>query len=255
MFGLDEHIAGLGGGSVAMALLVAVLLGLRHATDPDHLTAVSTLVLQDKAHGRRKAAALGLAWGLGHALTLIALGLPLILFGDALPEPLQRAAEVAIGVVIIALAARLLVRWRYGYFHVHEHAHGNLTHAHAHFHQHPPDDGHPAEHAHRHTEALGRTPVAAFGIGLVHGIGGSAGAGLLLISSMPGQTEAVVALFLFALGTAVSMAVASAAFGGVLGRDVLRRHLETLVPVLGTLGLLFGTWYVLGALETVPYAF
>lgn len=255
MFGLDEHIAGLGGGGLAMSLLVAVLLGLRHATDPDHLTAVSTLVLQDERHGRRKAAVLGLAWGCGHAVTLLALGLPLVLFGDALPEPVQQGAEVAIGVVIIALAVRLLIRWHRGYFHAHQHTHGDVTHAHPHFHELEPETGHPAAHRHRHTNEMGRTPVAALGIGLVHGIGGSAGAGLLLISSMPGRTEAVVALFLFAAGTAVSMGVASAAFGGVLGRDSLRRHLESLVPVFGVAGLLFGAWYALGALETVPYVF
>jgi cytochrome c biogenesis protein CcdA len=257
MFGLDERIAelGNGGGGLVLALLVAVLLGLRHATDPDHLTAVSTLVLQDERHGGRRAAVLGLAWGTGHALTLLALGLPLILFGDALPAPLQQAAEVAIGVAIAALAVRLLLRWRRGYFHVHEHEHGDVRHAHPHFHEHAHGARHPVAHSHKHVDEMGRTPLAALGIGLVHGIGGSAGAGLLLISAMPGKAEAVAALFLFAGGTAVSMAIASAAFGGVLGRDRLRRRLESLVPAFGAFGLLFGVWYALGALESVPYVF
>src|SRR5215210_7428641 len=103
------------GGTVAIALLVAVLLGLRHATDPDHLTAVSSLILVRARGGSRRAAALGLAWGAGHAVALIALGLPFVLYGDALPGTVQRAAEIAIGVLIVALAARLLVRWRRGY--------------------------------------------------------------------------------------------------------------------------------------------
>ena len=93
-----------------MALSVAVLLGLRHATDPDHLTAVSTLVLGDRHQGTRRAGALGLAWGLGHAATLFAFGLPVILVGRFLPEAVTGAAEMAIGVVIVALAARLLLR-------------------------------------------------------------------------------------------------------------------------------------------------
>ena len=80
MFGIDDTIAELGaGGGIAVALLVALLLGLRHATDPDHLTAVSTLVLGDDPRGTRAAGVLGLAWGLGHALTLLALGLPFLL--------------------------------------------------------------------------------------------------------------------------------------------------------------------------------
>jgi cytochrome c biogenesis protein CcdA len=255
VFGLDERIADLGGGGPLIALLVAILLGLRHATDPDHLTAVSTLVLQDERHGTRRAGALGLAWGLGHALTLFLLGLPIVLAGALLPDSVQRAAEVLIGLVIVGLAVRLLVRWRRGYFHVHDHVHGELRHVHPHFHEHAAGAGHPAAHRHSHPEQLGRSPLAAFGIGLVHGVGGSAGAALLLISAMPGEAEAVAALVLFALGTAVSMGLASATFGGVLGRRGLRLRLESLVPAFGVAGVLFGVWYALGALETVPYLF
>jgi cytochrome c biogenesis protein CcdA len=256
VFGLDERLAELsGGGGVAVALAVALLLGLRHATDPDHLTAVSTLVLSDERRGGRRAAALGLAWGLGHAATLIALGVPLVLFRRLLPDPLQRAAEVAVGLIIVALAARLLLRWRRGYYHVHPHTHGAVRHAHPHVHEHARDAGHPEAHAHAHAHAerLGRTPLAAFGIGLVHGAGGSAGAGLLLVGATPGRVAALAALLVFALGTAASMALVSAAFGHALGRGPLLRRVTAAVPFLGALSLLFGVWYALGALDTVPY--
>ena len=103
---IDDWIAGLGeSGSVAVVLLVAVLLGLRHATDPDHLTAVSTLIVADRRHGTARARRLGLAWGAGHATTLFAFGMPIVLVGAYLPDSLQRAAEVAIGLIIAALAA------------------------------------------------------------------------------------------------------------------------------------------------------
>jgi high-affinity nickel permease len=75
--------------SAPMALLVAVLLGLRHATDPDHLTAVSTLLLGENRRSWRRAAGLGLAWGMGHATTLFLFGLPLVLFGRLLPPLIQ----------------------------------------------------------------------------------------------------------------------------------------------------------------------
>src|SRR3954453_16698167 len=107
-----------------MAFVVALLLGLRHATDPDHLTAISILFLGSQRDGPRRATRLGLAWGLGHGLTLFAFGLPGILFRRYLPDVVQRGAEAAIGLVIVALALRLLLRWRRGYFHVHPHAHG-----------------------------------------------------------------------------------------------------------------------------------
>jgi cytochrome c biogenesis protein CcdA len=256
MLGLDEAIGGLGGSeaSLAVALLVAVLLGLRHATDPDHLTAISTLTLSEGRRGARAAGSLGLCWGLGHAVTLTLLGLPVVLAGDFLPAGVQRAAEVAIGAVIVVLAARLLLRWRRGYFHAHEHSHAGSRHAHPHFHEHSGQAGHPGSHEHAHEERLGRSPLAAFGIGLIHGVGGSAGAGILLVSAIPGREEAVAALLLFAAGTAVSMALVSAAFGAVLARRPLRR-LEAAVPAFGVVSLLFGVWYALGALETVPYAF
>src|SRR4051812_25904363 len=110
---LDDLIAGIGaGGGLPVVLLVALLLGLRHATDPDHLTAVATLIVSDDRRGRARARTLGLAWGAGHATTLFAFGLPIVLFEAYLPDPLQRAAEAAVGLIVVALAVRLLVRWR-----------------------------------------------------------------------------------------------------------------------------------------------
>src|SRR5690606_29062946 len=106
------------------ALGLSLLLGLRHAADPDHLTAVATLALGAPERGLAAAARLGLAWGLGHALTLVLLGLPVLLLQAELPEGLGTAAEVLVALVIVALALRLLRRWRRGELHVHAHAHG-----------------------------------------------------------------------------------------------------------------------------------
>jgi cytochrome c biogenesis protein CcdA len=222
-----------------LALLAALLLGLRHATDPDHLTAVSTLVMSEEDRGARRAGRLGLAWGLGHALTLLVLGLPVLLFHGFLPEPVQEGAEVAIGILIVALAVRLLVRWKRGYFHTHEHSHGSVRHAHPHAHegQHGP-----------HTHAHARTPLAAFGIGLMHGVGGSAGAGILVVSAVPGRVASLVALVIFAAGTAVSMAALSSAFGYVLARGALLERARAAIPAFGLAGMLFGAWYALAAL-------
>jgi ABC-type nickel/cobalt efflux system permease component RcnA len=248
MSGLDEWIMNLG--SSGMTLIVAILLGLRHATDPDHLTAVSTLFLAEGRNATRRATTLGLAWGLGHAATLFAFGLPVVLFRRFLPEPVQRAAEAVIGLVIVALAVRLLLRWRRGYFHVHPHTHGSVRHAHPHAHEnaHGPA-GHPVQHTHIHAERLARSPLTAFGIGLVHGIGGSAGVSILLVSAVPGQVRGALSLFLFAAATAASMALVSSAFGYALARGPVRHRLIKLVPIFGTGSLIFGVWYSLGALH------
>jgi cytochrome c biogenesis protein CcdA len=249
MFGLDQWLAGLGGTGV-MPFVVAILLGLRHATDPDHLTAVSTLFLGEHRDGPRRAATLGLAWGLGHAATLFAFGLPVVLFRRFLPEPVQRGAEAVIGLVIVALAVRLLLRWRRGYFHVHPHTHGSVRHAHPHAHEHGHGPaGHPLQHTHLHGDRLARSPLAAFGIGLVHGVGGSAAVGVLLVSAVSSEVQGVMALLLFAAATAASMALVSSAFGYALARGPMRHRLTSLVPVFGAASLIFGVWYSLGSLQ------
>jgi len=247
MFGLDSWLAAQGGSGV-MALAVAVLLGLRHATDPDHLTAVSTLVLGDRHQGTRRAGALGLAWGLGHAATLFAFGLPVILVGRFLPEAVTGAAEMAIGVVIVALAARLLLRWRRGTFHSHSHAHGDVGHAHPHVHELRGHEHHGEAHTHAHADSLGRSPLAAFEIGLLHGAGGSVAVGVLLVGVVSGRGRGVLALLLFAAATAVSMALVSTAFGYALVHARAPRRLEAFVPAMGVAGMVFGSWYTIAAL-------
>src|SRR6059036_545752 len=105
MFGLDHQIASLSdGATLLVVMVVALALGLRHASDPDHLAAVTTLIASGKERAVRCAARLGFVWGLGHATTLFAFGLPIVLFGAYLPDALQRAAEASVGLVVAALA-------------------------------------------------------------------------------------------------------------------------------------------------------
>jgi hypothetical protein len=236
MFGLDERIAALGAGETLLIVLaVAVLLGLRHATDPDHLTAVSTLVAGEPEDGTcaRRAGRLGLVWGAGHATTLFLFGLPIVLFESYLPGPIQSAAEVAVGVVIVALAVRLLARWRRGALR--------------------PPHSHP--HDPRGAPLRTRSPLQAYGIGVVHGIGGSAGVGVLLLAAIPDHVEGVVALAVFATFTAVSMGLASMSFGWVLQRGAVQRAYAAIAPAVGLASLAFGVWYALGAVQAVPYVF
>jgi len=233
MFGLDHTIAHLSDGTaLALVVAVSIVLGLRHATDPDHLAAVTTLVASGRERTARAAGRLGFTWGLGHATSLFVFGLPILLFKTYLPESVQQGAETMIGFVIVALAVWLLVRWRRGLFqaHAHEaHAHGHLARA--------------------------RSPLQAYGIGLVHGMGGSAGVGVLLLASIHSRPVAVAALALFAFCTAISMALLSTGFGLTLSSAPAQRSFARLAPVLGVASLLFGVWYALGALSLAPYYF
>jgi len=228
MFGLDERIAATSdGASIWIVLAVAVLLGLRHATDPDHLTAVTTLVAGGREHAARRAGELGLAWGLGHAATLFAFGLPVIFFNSLLPRPVQQAAETAIGFVIVCLALRLLARWRRGELRFH---------------------AHPQAHA-------ARTRRGAFAIGLVHGIGGSGGVGVLVLASGRSTGLAVVSLVLLAVFTAVSMSILSLGFGSMLVSRPARAAFGAVAPALAGASLVFGVWYATAAWSMAPYPF
>jgi ABC-type nickel/cobalt efflux system permease component RcnA len=252
MLGSDELIAELAHGApLAMALLVALLLGLRHASDPDHLAAVSTLIASEPEAGSRRAGRLGLAWGLGHALTLAVFGLPIVLFHAYVPGGVERGAEALVGLMIMLLAVRLLLRWWRGHFHAHPHRHGEIEHRHLHAHEQEHEQGH--EHEHEPDEHLGRSPLQAFGIGLVHGVGGSAGVGVVLLATIPVQAEAVAALSVLAVGTALSMASLSSLFGYAITRGPVLRRTLALAPAMGFVTLAFGAWYALGALGAVPY--
>jgi High-affinity nickel-transport protein len=225
MFGLDDRIAGLSNGATLLVVVaVSVLLGLRHASDPDHLTAVTTMIASRRDRATRHAARLGFVWGLGHATSLFLFGLPVVLYSAYLPRPVQEAAETLVGCVIIALALGLLVRWRRGLYSFPAHAHPR-----------------------------GRTGAQAYAIGLVHGMGGTAGVGLLLLATIHSHLLALAALALFAACTALSMTLLSAGFGVALSAGAVRRSFHRVAPVLGLASLAFGVWYALGAQGVLPY--
>ncbi len=247
MFGLDESIATVSDGtSIVLVILVAILLGLRHATDPDHLAAVTTLIAGSRERATRTAAKMGLAWGLGHGTTILVFGLPIVLFGRYLPEPAQRAAETVVAGVIVYLAVRLLIRWRRGLLHVHVHEHDGIDHSHLHSHE--------KSSAHRH-EHRQRTALGAYGIGLLHGMGGSAGVGILIVAAVESTVLAVLSLMLLALFTAVSMTILTTGFGRTLVSRPVARAFNAVAPGLGVMSLLFGFWYASAAWSLVPYPF
>ena len=119
----DEWLMGLfEGAPLLVALGIALVLGLRHASDPDHLVAVTSLMASDDADSKA-AVRLGAWWGLGHAAMLLAIGLPLIAFKSELPTWLETAAERAVGVVILVLALRVIWKWVRGDYRMGPHAH------------------------------------------------------------------------------------------------------------------------------------
>jgi high-affinity nickel permease len=225
----------LDGAPLLVALAIAMVLGLRHAADPDHLVAVTSLVAADGGDTRR-AARLGAWWGAGHGFVLLVVGLPLVFFKSRLPAWLESGAERAVGVVILVLALRVMIKWLRGDYRAdaHEHAagHGRRRHLRR---------GPGASH--RHVRV--RSPQQAFGIGLLHGLAGTGAVVLLLIAALPTKLEAAAALAIFAPMTMVSMALCTTVFAWILTRPLLQPLYRTvLIPALGMFGTMFGLWYV-----------
>jgi high-affinity nickel permease len=231
---LDSLITGLfDGAPLLVALGIAFLLGLRHASDPDHLVAVTSLVAAEDGDTRR-AARLGAWWGVGHAAALLVIGVPLIAFKTQLPGWLESGAEKAIGALILVLAARVIYKWARGDYRATAHAH---------------DDGHRNRRhlskgdGHRHVKV--RTPAQALSIGLLHGLAGTGAVVLLLIAALPSRLEAGVALAVFAPMSIASMAALTAAFAWVLTRPIIEPvYRSVLIPALGLFGVMFGAWYM-----------
>lgn len=223
---LDSSLAALAKGAPVWAVLaLALLLGLRHATDPDHLTAVSTLVAADAHDAPRAAGRLGLAWGTGHAVTLFLFGAPVIALHPYLPDAVQHGAEALVGLVVIALGLRLLGRWW--------------------------PRGRARDGRASHVHAV-RSPTAAFALGLLHGFGGSAGIGILILAAIPSRSLALGSLALLAGGTAVSMTALSTGFGLTLARFKGQLGVAAAAPVIAGASIVFGCWYALAAMGALP---
>lgn len=215
------------------AILLGFFLGMRHATDADHIVAVATIVGRERRVGA--AAIIGALWGLGHTATVAIVGAVMILFGVTIPEHLAHAMEFGVGLMLIGLGIATLVQWlradRHTYTavapapslglhahreslvgarHAHTHVHGDFVHSHRHGHGDAnhghPEDATPASWLDRHFGRLGfyRTARPVL-IGVVHGLAGSAAVALLALGAIRDPWWSVAYLIVFGLGTMAGM--------------------------------------------------
>jgi hypothetical protein len=222
--------------------LLGLLLGMRHATDPDHVIAVTAILSRERRLGA--AARIGVIWGLGHTVTVLAVGSAIIVFKLTVPIRLGLAMEFAVAIVLIllglgtvgALIRRIAARLfgtpppeMQGFssteklvVHSHAHTHGDAPHRHPHVHQHRhsgiaecatgelhrehvlPPDGLPSF-------AARRPLLKSFGVGLVHGLAGSAAIALLVLSAIPEPLWATLYLAVFCVGTIIGMGLITTA--------------------------------------------
>ncbi len=190
--------------SALSILLVGLLLGMKHATEADHLAAVATLATRQATLAQTLRQ--GVAWGIGHTLTLMAFGGAVFLLGQAISPGLEQALETAVGVMLVVLGAdvlRRLVRDRV-HFHVHRHEAGT-EHVHAHGHR---GEGRHDRSPHRHAHAA-RWPLRALAVGMMHGLAGSAALVMLSLKSAPSLSLGLGYIVLFGVGSIAGMAVLS----------------------------------------------
>ena len=185
-------------------LALGGLLGFRHAFEPDHLAAVTTLASRQGSLWR--AARLGLAWGVGHTVTVGAIALLMIVLGVRLPAALWPTAELAVAALLMLLGGAVVWRYARGRWHMHLHAHE--ANAHLHLHSHAQDAG----HAHLHTGDARRS----LGFGVAHGLAGSGAIAVLLVAAAPTAGLRLAYFAAFGAGTILGMLSVSLTLGALV---------------------------------------
>ncbi len=184
---------------------LGLLLGLRHAFEPDHLAAVSTLATRQ---GRlADACRLGVAWAAGHTASVGIVVAAIMLFGFHLPAPLWPAADFLVALLLIALGASVIVRYARGRWHLHVHSHDEGPHLHLHSH------AHGSGHTHAHPRG---DPRRSLSFGLLHGLAGSAAIVVLLVAAAPTRVAQLAYFIAFAIGTMIGMLVVSVSLVAVV---------------------------------------
>jgi high-affinity nickel permease len=212
--------------SLPAVMALGFFLGMRHATDPDHVIAVTTIVARQRSASG--AAAIGAAWGVGHTLTILIVGSGIILFGWVIPPRVGLSTELSVGVMLILLGIMNLTgvlqrigegvaaRVQPARLHSHAHGHGDYVHTHPHGHDpeaHPHDpERTPLRWLDLHFGVLGGYRyVRPLVVGLVHGLAGSAAVALLVLATIHDPRWAIVYLLVFGFGTVAGMLLMTAA--------------------------------------------
>jgi ABC-type nickel/cobalt efflux system permease component RcnA len=243
-------------------IALGFFLGMRHATDPDHVIAVSTIVSREREIG--KSAWIGVFWGVGHTLTIFVVGAAVILFDVAISPRLGLSMELAVGLMLIMLGIINVVTFlrdlpssitRAGtpappqseVVHSHAHSHGDFVHTHPHSHAHGPDShGHEGQDPDAWFDRMLLRfklyrPLRPVMIGIVHGMAGSAAVALLVLATIRDPRWAVAYLLVFGIGTIAGMMVITMSIASTFrlarGKYVFLRRLAM---ASGVLSLSFG---------------
>lgn len=173
---------------------IGFVLGLRHALDADHLAAVSTVLAERPSF--RASGLVGLWWGIGHTLTLMAVGVVVLISGVQVPESLALLAECGVGALLVGLGTTLAVKLYRERWHLHRHQHDGEAHVHLHSHRRHED------HVHGHWTTHSLRPLL---IGMAHGVAGSAALLLVIVANVRGLGQGLLYIGVFGAGSIVGM--------------------------------------------------
>ncbi len=204
-------------------LLVGFALGLKHSTDADHIVAVGTLVSDATGSEtlRHRSTLVGALWGLGHLLTVLAAGSLLVMLRVNVPAQVEWALELFVALVLIWIGVHTMRKCFTGRYHFHAHQHGLHSHAHLHFHAR-------GSSAHEHASHAGAAAGSKAGrtkpllVGMAHGLAGTAGLTLLVLTSISSRMLGLLYLLVFGLGALTGMTAFSALLSVPLARATSR---------------------------------
>ena len=232
---MEEKLAELG---LMAALVLGIALGFRHALDPDHVVAVSTIV--SKYRNPMRSFWVGISWGLGHTTTLLLIGIVIIALRLTIPDRLALFLEFSVGIMLVGLGLQVIYNFRKKG--VHQHLHNHEEAAHHHFHSHVQDLGHAPKH-HR-VLGVGKPFLRkkSYLVGAVHGVAGSAALTLLVLTSIESALTGMVYILLFGLGSVLSMGVMTIfiSFPFVFSANRLPSLNKSIQLGVGMLSVLFG---------------
>ena len=225
-------------GGVLAVLVLGFLLGLKHATDADHVVAVSAIVTEQRNVWR--GLWVGASWGAGHSTPLLILGLIILLFRDLVLgryESIAPFLEFGVGIMLVYLGVSVVWNIRRGKVHVHQHIHEESPHVHVHA-AHEAKAEHEADTERHNSFFVFGKPVfrlKSFVIGVMHGLAGSAAVMLVLLPAIDSFWVGVGYLLLFSVGTMLSMAVVTVIlavpFAATGGSAVLNRTVSVVAGV------------------------
>jgi len=229
----------------AFALLgLGLVFGLKHATEADHIVAVSTIVSEQRSLLR--SAMVGALWGVGHTASLVLVGIIVLALRVAVPEGIANWLEFGVALMIIVLGASALLRGarrRRRDVHLHQHKHDGVSHIHLHFHEHETEH---TETVAAHSHAVSRVGLKPLLVGAMHGLAGSAALTLLVLTQINSTALGLLYLTVFGLGSIAGMLLMSALVGLPFALINARRFSGVnygLQAVAGALSIAFGLWY------------